>query len=296
MTERVIDIAGAPARLRLDQERLVIAVPDETPLFVPISEIATLILANPQISLSQPVLSALARAGAAVVVSDDRRMPAAMLLPLDHHSTQTARMAAQVSAAKPVNKRLWREIVREKIRAQGRALRELRGADGGLPLLASRVRSGDPANLEAQASIRYWKLLFDDRRFRRERSAEDQNRLLNYGYAVLRAVVARALCGAGLHPSFGIHHRNQYNAFCLADDLMEPFRPVVDRAVVALVDRVGPSAALDSGAKATLIGAITGRYEVGGERRSLFDLASRASSALAGVYLGQRKTLSLAVP
>ena len=131
----------------------------------------------------------------------------------------------------PVCKRLWRQIVRAKIKAQAALLVELRGTDFGLGALVLRVRSGDPSNVEARAARRYWPHVFADLDFRRHRENEDQNILLNYGYAVLRAIIARAICAAGLHPSLGIHHHNRYNAFCLADDLMEPFRPAVDHAV-----------------------------------------------------------------
>jgi CRISPR-associated protein Cas1 len=131
----------------------------------------------------------------------------------------------------PTRKRLWQQIVRAKIKAQGELLREIHGNDHGLIAMAARVRTGDQGNLEAQAARKYWGLVFGDSKFRRGSDKPDQNRHLDYGYTVLRAAVARALCAAGLHPSIGLRHKNRYDAFCLAADVMEPFRPLVDRRV-----------------------------------------------------------------
>ncbi|MBZ0254251.1 MAG: type II CRISPR-associated endonuclease Cas1, partial [Candidatus Methylomirabilis sp.] len=231
--------------------------------------------------------------GGAFVACDEKHLPVGMLLPIDAHFVQAERFARQAEAAFPVKKRLWKQVVQAKIRAQGRLLDALHGKDMGLLPMAGRVRSGDPDNLEAQASRRYWGALFDKPGFRRDRTAEDANRNLNYGYAVLRAIVARAVCAAGLHPSLGLHHHNRYDAFCLADDLMEPFRPVVDGAVVRWVRERGEGAPFDREAKARLLEALTGRFEAEGEARTLFDLAARAASSLAGVFLGERADLAL---
>jgi CRISPR-associated protein Cas1 len=183
--------------------------------------------------------------------------------------------------------------VKAKIRAQARVLTELNGHDSGLSELLPKVRSGDPANVEAEASRRYWPALFADPRFRRDRYGDNQNRLLNYGYAVLRAIVARAVCAAGLHPSLGLHHHNRYDAFALADDLMEPFRPMVDRVTAAYCHKYGADALLDKAAKAALIGALMRRLDVGGESRTLFDVAQRTAASLAAVFAGERRTLVL---
>ena len=172
-------------------------------------------------------------------------------------------------------------------------LTELHGTDHGVAVLAGRVRSGDPSNVEARAARRYWPYVFADLDFRRHRENEDQNILLNYGYAVLRAIVARAICAAGLHPSLGIHHHNRYNAFCLADDLMEPFRPAVDRAVAEYMSTHDEPYKLESAAKQNIIGDLTGRYMVGGEQRTLFDTAGRVASSLADVFLGNAEELEL---
>jgi CRISPR-associated protein Cas1 len=250
------------------------------------------VISHPQVSITQAALAGLAQAGGIAIVCDERHMPAAMLLPLEAHFVQGERFERQAQAPLPTRKRLWQSLVRAKIRAQARLVTGMRGDDGGLAALALRVRSGDPANVEAEASRRYWPLLFGPG-FRRNRDGQDHNRLLNYGYAVLRAIVARAVCAAGLHPSLGLHHHNRYDAFRLADDLMEPYRPVVDGAVVRYCHRHGPLAPLDKQAKAALVGALMGRFTVEDESRTLFDIAARTAASLTAVYAGRRKTLVL---
>ena len=293
MTERIIDLAEQPARLSIRNSCLVISRADEPETTIPVGEVAVLSLANPQLLLSQPVLAELASAGATVLVCDRKHMPAAMLLPLVGHFTQGERFARQAAASLPTRKRLWQTIVRAKVRAQARLLADLRGHDAGLSELLAKVRSGDPDNVEADAARRYWPALFLDRRFRRDRFAGRQNHLLNYGYAVLRAIVARSVCAAGLHPSLGLHHHNRYDAFCLVDDLIEPFRPLVDRTTAEYCDAHGPLAPLDREAKAALIGCLLGRFPVGKQTRSLFDIAHRTAASLADVFAGERKTLLL---
>jgi CRISPR-associated protein Cas1 len=293
MTERIIDLAEAPARLSVRNSCLVIASEGGAETTMPLGEAAVLVLANPQVVLTQPVLAGLAAAGGMVVVCDSKHMPAAMVLPIEGHFTQGERFAVQAQASLPVRKRLWQSIVKAKIRAQARVLTELNGHDGGLSELAAKVRSGDPSNVEAEAARRYWPALFADPGFRRDRYGGNQNRLLNYGYAVLRAIVARAVCAAGLHPSLGLHHHNRYDAFALVDDLMEPFRPIVDRVTAAYCQKHGPDALLDKAAKTALIGSLMRRFSVEGESRTLFDIAQRAAASLAAVFAGERKTLVL---
>jgi CRISPR-associated protein Cas1 len=291
--ERIIDLAGEPARLSVRNSCLVIERGAEPEVTSPLGEVAVLLLAHPQLLLTQPVLARLASAGGMVIVCDDKHMPAAMLLPLEAHFTQGERFAQQTRISDPTRKRLWQSIVKAKVHAQARVLMELRGDDAGLDELAGNVRSGDPDNLEARASRRYWPALFRDPTFRRRRFGGNQNTLLNYGYAVLRAIVARAVCASGLHPSLGLYHHNRYDAFRLADDLMEPYRPIVDRAVAFYCEAYGPAAELDKRAKATLIGALLQRFDVEGEKRTLFDIVQRSAASLAAVFAGQRRTLVL---
>jgi len=294
MTDRILDLSESPARLKVRYDQLIIERENQPEVSVPLNELAALVIAHPQVNLTHAVLSGLMRCCGAVIACDEHHLPVGMMLPIETHVTQTKRMAAQAAASLPTNKRLWQQVVRAKIKAQARLLQELRGFDSGLNELAGQVRSGDPSNLEAQAAQRYWPMLFHDHEFHRRREADDANRLLNYGYAVLRAVVGRAVCAAGLHPSIGIHHHNQYNAFCLADDLMEPFRPLVDRVVVEQVAQRGKDVPVDKESKRALLAMVANRYSSEGESRTLFDLVSRAASSLAQVYAGEADRLMLA--
>ena len=296
VTDAIIDISEGGARLRVDLGRLVVERAEAPPFTLPLDEIAAILVSHPAVTMSQGVLSGLAASGAILVCCDARRMPAAMLMPIEGHFVQAERMVRQAAAPLPLRKRLWQEIVREKLRAQARLLCALTSSDAGLKAMAARVRSGDPENLEAQAAVRYWPRVFGDSNFRRSRAASDQNRFLNYGYAVLRAAVARAISGVGLHPSIGLHHHNRYDAFCLADDLMEPFRPVVDRVTASLVNERGGDAPMDRDVRSALIGAVTARYELDGEDRTLSDWIHRAAQKLADAYLGREKRLDIAVP
>ncbi|HUT56024.1 MAG TPA: type II CRISPR-associated endonuclease Cas1 [bacterium] len=294
MTDRIIDISSDPARLHVRHDQLVIEAEGKPEATAPLAEIAALVVSNPRVSYSHTVLSGLSAHCAALVVCDEKHLPIGMMLPLAGHFVQAERFEAQANASLPVKKNIWKQIVTAKVSAQGRLLADLRGSDSGLMDLARRVKSGDSENIEAQASRRYWGRIFDDEKFRRDRDKDDQNRMLNYGYAVLRAIVARAICGAGLHPSIGVHHHNRYDTFCLADDLMEPFRPLVDRAVVKLVTERGKVCPMDKEAKAALINPLLERFELEGEQRTLFDISARAASSLAQVFLG--KTTKLLLP
>lgn len=312
MINRVLDLSERPVRLNVRNSLLVIRAPSneraqprsapcagtgtgdpepetypcehrQTPneQTVPLSDIAVLVVSHPQISLTHAVLSGLAAAGGIFVACDAKHMPAAMLLPLATHSLQAERFAAQASLPLPNRKRLWQQIVRAKISAQAALLESTTGSDHGLRPLASIVRSGDPANVEARAARIYWPSLFPNSGFRRDPDGEGLNAHLNYGYAVLRAMAARALCAAGLHPALGIHHHNRYDAFPLADDLMEPFRPVVDGAVLGLHRAKPVSPTLDTAAKRALLEPLLSRFASEGESRTLFDWIARMASSLA---------------
>lgn len=292
MTDRIVEVA-IPARLSVRDAQLIIAPDGTGAVSTPLSEIAVLLLAHPQVSLTQAVLSRIAESGGSVVTIDGNFLPASMLLPVQTHFVQTERFARQIELTLPTRKRLWKQIIRAKIVAQGTLLKELHGSDGGLIPMAARVRSGDPDNLESQAARRYWSLLFANPKFRRGSEGPDQNQHLDYGYAVLRAAVARAICGAGLHPSIGLRHRNRYDAFCLAADLMEPFRPLIDRRVAGWIQEHDSTERLDSSAKQWLLQALTARYLVDGEQRTLFDVLSRTANALTRCMTAEAQEFSI---
>lgn len=291
--EHIIDISEEGARLQVRHEQLVISQGEEKRSSVPLEDVAVLVVSHPAVTYTQAVLSGLMDAGGAFVCCDSRRMPNGLLLPLAAHHLHSERLQRQLAATEPAKKRAWQQVVRTKVRFQGRLLRQLHGDDGGLEALVERVQSGDPRNVEAQAARRYWPRLFGDDSFRRVQDGEGANALLNYGYGVLRGVVGRAVTTAGLHPALGIHHRNRYDAFCLADDLMEPYRPLVDRAVAQYVALHGLDAPVDKQAKAAVIGPLLARYPIAEEQRSLFEIVHFAAVSLVGIFEGKRKSLVL---
>lgn len=289
MTNRILDFSETPVRLRVDTGRILVTSPEGVHLdAVPLTDIESVLLSQPAITLTQAVLSQLAEAGVPAIVCDSRRRPVGMLLPLEAHQEQRKRFLAQCDLPAPRQKRLWQTVVRAKIAAQAGTLQEIHGVDFGIGPMARRVGSGDPNNVEAQAARRYWLALFPEDRFRRRDEEDARNHLLDYGYAVLRSSVARALCASGLHPSLSIHHRAPFNTFPLADDLMEPFRPAVDRAVYLEASRrldAGEPLLLDPAAKKALFAGITARYRCAGESRTLFDLITRACQSFAAALL-----------
>ncbi len=293
MGDRILDLSERPLRLRVNNSLLVLESDGFTTDPIPLGDLAVVIASHPQISFTQAVLSGLASAGASFVTCDSKHRPVAMLLPLITHSLQAERFAAQAALSLPSKKQLWKQIIHAKIRAQGRLLLELHNDDRGLLSLATKVRSGDPDNLEATAAQSYWKHLFAQQKFRRNDEFDSRNSCLDYGYAILRATVARALCSSGLNPTLGLHHHNRYNPFCLADDLMEPFRPIVDRAVSCLLSSRTDSLELDSAAKQSLLATLLGRFNSNDESRTLFDWLARAAASLANVVLGEAQTLDL---
>lgn len=208
---------------------------------VPLDDITALILSGQQITLSKNLLTELAERKSVVVTCGKNWHPLSFTLPFGVHFESAGILHDQIAASEPLKKRLWQKLVKLKIANQAAVL-ALHGGDPDkqkeLTVLASRVKSGDPENMEAQAARHYWRALLGED-FRRERNGGGENNYLNYGYTVLRAACARAVCAAGLHPSLGVHHRNRMNAFALVDDVIEPFRPLVDSIVKSLVDDGG---------------------------------------------------------
>ncbi len=234
MIGRVIEVASEGCYLARYRGFMTVSKKGEEQGRVPLDDIGVLLCNAHGLSYSNGLLTELARRGVAVVLCGDNYLPSAWLWPLEGHHAQALRMRCQLEASKPLGKRLWQAIVQAKIRQQANVLELLGLPTDGFEQLARRVRSGDPQNVESQAARRYWPLLFGGD-FRRARFGGMPNPFLNYGYTVLRAAVARAVVAAGLHPSLGMHHHNRANTMCLVDDLMEPFRPLVDYAVVGLV-------------------------------------------------------------
>lgn len=292
MIGRVVEVAEDGHHLSLSRGFLVVEKAGEELARVPLDDIAVVIGNAHGLTYSNNLLLALAERGAGLVLCGPNHSPVAWLWPLEGHHTQAMRMAAQLSAPGPLAKQLWRMIVQSKIRQQAAALEILGKAGAGFDLLARRVRSGDPANVEAQAAKRYWPLLFGPD-FRRDRKAGGVNALLNYGYTILRSGVGRAVVAAGLHPSIGIHHSNRYDAFCLVDDLMEPFRPLVDLIAARLAS--SGRIELTKEAKADLVGVLLLDMRTARGTTPLATCLDRLAQSLAQAYEEKRPLLDLPV-
>ena len=234
MVKRTLSFSR-PCILSLKNCQMVVKMKDDPDFIrtVPIEDIGFVLLENQQISITMPLLNALADNNAAVVVCTDKMMPNAMLLNLDSNSVQGERYRDQIDASEPLKKNLWKQTVEAKIRNQAALLDKLDKDGSRLKPYWQNVKSGDSDNREGVAAKIYWDALFGND-FMRYRTGDSPNEMLNYGYTVLRAAVARSLMGSGLFPAFGIFHRNRYNAFPLADDIMEPYRPFVDEIVFGL--------------------------------------------------------------
>ncbi len=233
--DRIVDIASANRHLSSKRGFLLVSEKGTEVGRVPLDDVAAVLVHGHGATWTANLVAALADRNATLVVCAANHAPVAMMLPLSGRHDQGATMRAQWEAPRPLIKQAWKAIVAAKIRMQSAVLDAAGARHAAFDLLARKVRSGDPENVEAQAARRYWPLLLGPD-FRRDREAGGVNAMLNYGYAVLRATAARAACGAGLHPTVGLHHRNRANSLALADDLMEPFRPLVDWLVKGLVD------------------------------------------------------------
>lgn len=263
---------------------------------VPIEDIGVLLLEHYQITVTSALLAALCEAKAVVVPCRTNKLPAGLLLPIEGHHLQQSVMEAQLAVKKPVLKRAWQQLIRAKILNQAWLL-ELENVNTD-PMIrwAKSVNSGDTKNLEARAARFYWQELFtpiDD--FTRDPEGDPPNNLLNYGYAILRSVVARSVVGAGLHPTLGVKHQNQYNAFCLADDLMEPYRPWVDRIVREIVGHRDDYFTLNKPIKEALLQVPVLDVMIEGERRPLMIATQQTAVSLVKLYQGEGKTLALPV-
>ncbi len=287
---RVLDLAESQARLRVKNRQLVIERGERT-CSIPLDETAIVVVSQGQVTFSNAVLVGIAKSGGVFVTCDSSHQPVAMLMPVAGHHLQVERFRTQFDVQLPVKKRIWQQVVRAKISHQAAALQCLHGDSFGLDKLVPLVKSGDPQNVEARAARRYWPLLFSDKEFRRNRDLPGLNAILNYGYAVLRAIVARAICSCGLHPAIGIHHHNRYGMFPLADDLMEPFRPLVDLEVAANLTHLAEQGDLTPPIKKAILEILLGKFNCDGANRSLFDICNRMATSLFDVYTGSKKKI-----
>lgn len=255
---------------------------------VPIEDIGMILLDNRQITLTQAVMAALMENNCAVVTCGEDHLPLGLMLPLYCNTVQNERFRRQIDASVPLNKQLWQQTIQAKIHNQASVLLYTTGEiHKNMTIWERQVKSGDTDNMEGRAAAYYWKTVFPaNPHFVRGQFDDTANRLLNYGYAVLRAVIARALVGSGLLPTLGIHHHNRYDPFCLADDLMEPYRPYVDRLVWDLLT-VDPETELNRATKMKLLSIPTLEVVINGKRSPLMLAAMQTSASLAKCFSGE---------
>lgn len=290
MIGRVVEIAQDGRHLSADRGFMVVSEEGKEVGRVALDDIAAVIANAHGISYSNNLLAALAERNALLVIVAANHSPVAFLWSLEGNYQQAGRMDAQLDASKPLNKKLWADIVKAKLTQQASVLEALGLSPIPVKALISDVRSGDPQNIEAQAARRYWPLVFGND-FRRDRDADGANAQLNYGYTVLRAATARAILAAGLHPSLGLHHSNQQNAMRLADDLMEPFRPLVDLRVHQLQKSGITTVVPDS--KRQLAQLLYEDAETAAGRTPVMNCIQNLATSLMQIYVGERDRLEL---
>jgi CRISPR-associated protein Cas1 len=297
---------GNPTYLSLKNHQLVIKLPEvekndslpdsfkmDSVRTIPIEDIGVVVIDNRQITFTSALMEALLENNVSIITCDSRCMPHGLMLPLEHNTTQSERFTAQIEASLPLKKQLWQQTVQAKISNQAAVLQTLRNEPAqNMRKWASDVKSGDSDNLEGRAAAFYWKTLFADiKGFTRGKDDAPPNNLLNYGYAILRAVVARSLVASGLLPTLGIHHHNRYNAYCLADDIMEPYRPFVDKLVVEIVDSKEDYQELSRNIKNKLLSIPVTDVVINGQRSPLMIAAGQTAASLSKCYLGESRKI-----
>lgn len=304
---------GNPAYLSMRNAQLVIHLPEvvknnelpesfkkEAQATIPIEDIGIVVLDHKQITISHGLLEALLANNAAVITCDSAHLPVGLLLPLSGNTVQTERFKMQIDASVPLRKQLWQQTIQAKITNQAYVLKTTRGeVVTNMLKWANDVKSGDSDNLEARAAAYFWSNMFPMvTNFRRSREGVPPNNLLNYGYAILRAIIARSLVSSGLLPTLGIHHHNRYNAYCLADDIMEPYRPFVDKLVVELVDiemekgNNPDKIELDKTIKSRLLSIPVLDVVINGQRSPLMIAATQTTASLAKCYQGEIRKIT----
>ncbi len=296
-----------PAYLSLRDDQLVIKIPEvekadnltddfkkASEVTRPIEDIGMLVLSHKQIVITSGALEALLENNCAVITCDSKSMPTGLLLPLVGNTVQNERFRDQLNASQPLRKQLWQQTIQCKIRNQAAVLKQCTYTETKcMQAWAKDVRSGDPDNLEARAAVYYWKGLFGNiQGFIRDREGVAPNNLLNYGYAILRAIIARSLVASGLLPTLGIHHHNRYNAYCLADDIMEPYRPYVDRLVYDITEQYGENVEISKDIKSELLSIPTLDVVIGGKRSPLMVAASQTTASLYKCFSGELRKIA----
>ncbi|WP_346748355.1 type II CRISPR-associated endonuclease Cas1 [Prevotella jejuni] len=270
------------------------AIKKEAERTIPIEDIGVVILDNRRITITSGVMEALLENNCAVITCNQKSMPVGLLLPLCGNTTQNERFRSQLEASLPLRKQLWQQTIKQKILNQEYVLRTNTDKETNcMRVWSNDVRSGDPDNLEARAAAYYWRNVFTTYpNFVRDREGIPPNNLLNYGYAILRAIIARALVGSGLLPTLGIHHHNRYNAYCLADDIMEPYRPYVDQLVLDIIQCNLEISDITRDLKMQLLGIPMLDVVINGKRSPLMIAAQQTTASLAKCFAGECKRIS----
>lgn len=270
------------------------AIKKEAERTIPIEDIGVVVLDNRRITLTSGVMEALLENNCAVITCNQKSMPVGLLLPLCGNTTQNERFRSQLEASLPLRKQLWQQTIKQKILNQEHVLRINTDKETNcMRIWSNDVRSGDPDNLEARSAAYYWKNLFTNYpNFVRDREGTPPNNLLNYGYAILRAIIARALVGSGLLPTLGIHHHNRYNSYCLADDIMEPYRPYVDQLVLDIIQCNLEISDITRDLKMQLLGIPMLDVVINGKRSPLMIAAQQTTASLARCFAGESKRIS----
>ncbi len=281
----------SPVYLSLKMNQLVCRKSDDELHTFPIEDLGFVLIEHPQSSVSIPAINALTANNVAIVFCDEKHMPSSMLFSLDSNSIQTEHFKFQVSASQPLKKNLWKQTIESKIENQIFVLDTYKLASNDLKTYSKGVKSGDSTNREAAAARVYWKRLFGND-FERDRFGYYPNNFFNYGYAILRAAVSRALSGSGLLPTLGIYHRNRYNSFCLADDIMEPYRPYVDRLVKEMVIEFPDPIDLNPELKSRFLDLLTHDVFIGKQTRPLMLAITTTTASLVKCFRGEVKKIS----
>lgn len=295
MLKRTICIEN-PCHIKYSNNQLILSYwhikgyENQSDKYVPIEDLGIVLLEHQQITLTHYLLDKLAANNVAVITCGETKHPTGMLLTLEGNTLQQERFDAQINATEPLKKQLWQQTVKAKITNQAQHLHQWEVPNTYLLNLANTVKSGDAENNEAKAAVYYWSNLFPPVwNFYRRRDGLPPNNLLNYGYAILRATMARSLVGAGLLPTFGIFHRNRYNAYCLADDIMEPYRPFIDVVVRNIINETSVVQTLTQEHKVKLLKALQTDVSINGETSPLLVATQKTASSLAKCYLGESK-------
>lgn len=303
MIKRVVGFQN-PAYLSLKLRQMVVTFPDiekqpnipidvkqELVHTIPIEDIGVLVLDHKQVTITQALMAELLDNNVAIITCDERHLPTGLMLPLDCNHIQTERFRKQIEASEPLKKQMWQQTISSKILGQAKLLSLEQIDNKNMLAWSQQVRSGDADNLEGRAAAYYWKNIFHNSNFVRGQDEAPPNNLLNYGYSLVRALMARALVAAGLLPTLGIHHHNRYNAYCLADDIMEPYRPYVDLAVIQLLRHTADTSELTPSIKRELLGITTMDVNIENHRSPMMIAVQTTANSVQRCFSGESRKI-----